>query len=82
VWHFAVVAGFVVKFGALQREFTITNCCPYSGGGECASAEYSLGFKIVIVEANDVADTSGYPACNESSSGHPPFQWEGIDVDR
>ena len=76
------MASFVVKDSASRGEFAIIDCRPDSGGGECASAEYLLGFKIVIVEANDVADTSGYPACNESSSGHPPFQWEGIDVDR
>ncbi len=46
------------------------------------SAKYSLGFKIVVVEANDVADTTGYRARNGTGSSHPLFRWEGVDVDR
>ena len=80
--HFAVVASFVIKFGASWRELTVVNCHPNGGSGEPASAENLLGFEVVVVKADDVADTSGHRALNESSSGHPPFRWEGIDVGR
>ncbi len=60
--HFTVVTSFVVKFGASWRGFTVIDCRSNSGGGERASAKYSLGFKIVVVKANDVADTTGYCA--------------------
>ena len=49
---------------------------------ERATAKYSLGFKIVVVEADDVADRTGYCACNGKGSSHPPFRWEGVDVDK
>jgi hypothetical protein len=42
VRHFAVVASFVVKFGASRRGFTIIDCRSNSGGGERASANYTL----------------------------------------
>ena len=82
--HFAVVASFVVKFGASRRGFTVIDCRSNSGGGEQPSAKYSLGFKIVVVEADDVAYTTGFCTCNGAGSSHPSFQWqwEGIDVGR
>ena len=82
MFHFAVVAGFAVELGASWRGFTVVDCRPDSGGGERASAKYSLGFKILIVGADDVADTTGYRACNWSGSSRPPFRCEGIDVGR
>ena len=42
----------------------------------------SLGFKIVVVEADDVADTTGYHAHNGIGSIHPPFRWEDVDCGR
>ncbi len=79
VRYFAVVTSFVVKFGASRRGFTVIDCRSNSGGGECASAKYSLSFKIVVVKANDVVDMTGYRARNGTGSSQP-FRWEGIDV--
>ncbi len=76
------MASFVVKDSASRGEFAIIDCRPDSGGGECASAEYLLGFEIVIIEADDVVNMPRYRACNGSGSGHPPFQWEAIVVGR
>ncbi len=73
VRHFAVVTSFVLKFGASRRGFTAIDCRSNSGGGERASAKYSLGFKIVVVKANDVADMTGYRARDGTGSSHPPF---------
>ncbi len=80
--HFTVVTSFVVEFGASRRGFTIIDCHSNSGGGEHASAKYLLSFKIIVVEANDVADTTGYRARDGTGSSHPPSQWEGVDVGR
>ena len=82
VRHFEVVASSVIEFGASRRKFTIVDCRPDRGSGERASAEYLFSFEVVVVKANDDADTSGHHSCNGSSSGHPPFQWEGIGVGR
>ena len=82
VRHFAVVAGFVIAFGASRRGFSIIDCHFNSKSGEHASTEDSLGFKIVLVEANDVANSTRHRAYNRLGSGHPPFQWEGIEVGR
>ena len=71
VRHFAVVASFSIKFGASWGEFTIINCRPNSGGGECTSAEYLVGFEVVVVEVGDVSDAPGHRGCNGLSSGHP-----------
>ena len=49
---------------------------------ERATAKYSLGFKIVVVEADDVANMPRYRAFNGTVSSHPLFRWEGIDVGR
>jgi len=38
--------------------------------------------QIVLVEANDVANSTRHRAYNRLGSGHPPFQWEGIEVGR
>ena len=67
--HFAVVASFIIEFGASWGEFTIIDCRPNSGGGECTSAEYLLGFEVVVVEAGDVSDAPGHRGCDGSSSG-------------
>ena len=58
------------------------DCRPNSGGGERTSAKYLLGFEVVVVKADDVSDAPGHSACNRPSSGHLPFQWEGIDIGR
>ncbi len=49
VQHFAVVAGFVIKFCASRRGLVVVDCRTNSGSGERASTEDLLGFKIVIV---------------------------------
>ena len=82
VQHFAVVAGFIVKFGASQRGFTINHCRSNSRGGECTSAKYLFGFEIVVVEDNDVTYAAGYCTCNGAGSSHPSFRWEGIIIGR
>ncbi len=83
--HFAVVASFIVKFGASRGGFAVIDCRFNCGGGERPSAEYSFRFKIVVVEADDVtyAYATGYCACNAGAgSSHPSFRWEGVDVGR
>ena len=80
--HFAVVASFIAEFGASWGESTIVNCRPNDGGGERTSAEYLLGFEVVVAKVDDVSDAPGHRACDRLSSGHPPLQWEGIDVGR
>jgi hypothetical protein len=82
VRHFAVVAGFIVKFSASWRGFTVIDCHSNGGGGEHTSAKYLLSFEVVVIEADDVAYATGYCACNGASSSHPPFRWEGVDVVR
>ncbi len=82
VQHFAVVAGFVIKFGASRRGLAVVDHHTNSGSGERVSTEDSLGFKIVIVEANDVTGSTGHCADNGPISGHPTFCWEGIDGGR
>jgi hypothetical protein len=71
VRHFAVVASFVVEFGASRRGFTIINCRSNSGGGECASAKYSLSFKILVVEADDVTRPDTVHAMGQVRVIHP-----------
>ena len=80
--HFAVVASFIVEFGASRGGFTIIDCRSNGGGGECTKAEYSFRFKIVVVEADDFTYAAGYCACNGAGSSHPSFRWEGIDIGR
>ena len=64
------------------RRWCLIDCGSNSGGGERLSAKYSLGFKIVVVEADDVANMPRYRAFNGTVSSHPLFRWEGIDVGR
>ena len=58
--HFAGVASFIVKFGASRRGVAVIDCRSNGGGVERMSAKYLLGFKIIVVEADDVTYTTGY----------------------
>ena len=80
--HFAVVASFIIEFGASWGGFAVMDCRSNGGGGERTSAEYSFCFKIVVVEADDVTYVTGYCAFNGAGSSHPPFRWEGVDFGR
>jgi hypothetical protein len=82
VRHFAVVASFVVEFGASRGGFAVIDCRSNGGCGECPNAEYSFCFKIVVIEVDDVTYTTGYRTCNGACSGHPSFQWEDVEVGR
>ncbi len=75
VWHFAVVASFIIKFGASRGGFAAIDCRSNGGGGE-------RRFKIVVAEADDVTYATGYCACNGAGSIHPSFRWEGVDIGR
>ena len=80
--HLAVVASFIVKFGASWGGFTVIDCCSNGGGGICTSAEYSFRFKIVVIEDDDFTYAARYCACDGAGSHHPSFRWEGVDVGR
>jgi len=82
VWNFAVVASFIVEFGASRGGFAVIDCHSNGGGGECQGAEYLFRFKIVVVEADDVTYVTRYFACNGAGSSHPSFRWESIDIGR
>jgi hypothetical protein len=54
--HCAVVASFVVEFGASWGKFAIIDCCSNGGHGECPSAEYS--FCVTICKKNIFSQAS------------------------
>jgi len=54
------VASFIVDVGASRRGFAVIASPSNGRGRDRMSAKYSLGFKIAVVEANDVIYTTGY----------------------
>ena len=78
--HLAIVASFIIKFGASRGGFSIIDCRSNGRDGKGTSAEYSFRFEIVIVEADDVPYAAGDCACDGAGSSHPSFRWKGVDI--
>ncbi len=71
---------FVIKFSASQGVCAILNGGGNSSDGECASAENTLIFDVIVLVANDVINAAGDNALGGAGSRQPAFSGETGNV--